>query len=400
MSRNKVTFILGTGGLGIWRSSGDYPNYSIIENGQNIEKSPGDLRSLAITQSPVKNHQLTLMSKTLMSRNKVTFIPIGTGGLGIWRSSGDYPNYSIIENGQNIEKSPGDLRRLAITQSPVKNHQLTLMSKTLMSRNKVTFIPIGTGGLGIWRSSGDYPNYSIIENGQNIEKSPGDLRSLAITQSPVKNHQLTLMSKTLMSRNKVTFIPIGTGGLGIWRSSGDYPNYSIIENGQNIEKSPGDLRRLAITQSPVKNHQLPLISKTVMSRNKVTFIPIGTGGLGIWRSRVDYPNYSIIENGQNIEKSPGDLRRLAITQSPVKNHQLTLMSKTVMSRNNKVTFIPIGTGGLGIWRSSGDFPNYSIIENGQNIEKSPGDLTSLPITQSPVKSHQLTLMSKTVMSRN
>ena len=27
---------------------------------------------------------------------------------------------------QNTEKSPGDLRRLSITQIPVKNHQLTL----------------------------------------------------------------------------------------------------------------------------------------------------------------------------------------------------------------------------------------------------------------------------------
>ena len=37
------------------------------------------------------------------------------------------PNYSIIENGQNTEKSPGDLSRLAVTQTPVKDHQLTLM---------------------------------------------------------------------------------------------------------------------------------------------------------------------------------------------------------------------------------------------------------------------------------
>ena len=28
-----------------------------------------------------------------------------------------------------------------------------------------------------------------------------------------------------------------------------------IENGQNTEKSPADLRRLAVTQSPVKDHQ-------------------------------------------------------------------------------------------------------------------------------------------------
>ena len=36
-------------------------------------------------------------------------------------------NYRIIENGQNTEKSPEDLRRLAITQSPVKDHQMSLM---------------------------------------------------------------------------------------------------------------------------------------------------------------------------------------------------------------------------------------------------------------------------------
>ena len=51
----------------------------------------------------------------------------GTGGLGGWRTSGDYPNYYIIENGQYTKKSPGDLRRLAVTQAPVKDHQLMLM---------------------------------------------------------------------------------------------------------------------------------------------------------------------------------------------------------------------------------------------------------------------------------
>ena len=51
----------------------------------------------------------------------------GTGGLGSWWTSGDNPNYYIIENGQNTEKSPEDFRRLVVTQTPVKNHQLTLM---------------------------------------------------------------------------------------------------------------------------------------------------------------------------------------------------------------------------------------------------------------------------------
>ena len=40
----------------------------------------------------------------------------------------------------------------------------------------------------------------------------------------------------------------GTEGLGNDKKSGDYPNNCIIEVGQNTEKSPGDLRRLAVTQ--------------------------------------------------------------------------------------------------------------------------------------------------------
>ena len=44
------------------------------------------------------------------------------------------------------------------------------------------------------------------------------------------------------------------GGLGSWRTSRDHPNDSIIEDSQNTDKSPGDLRRLAVTQTPVKIH--------------------------------------------------------------------------------------------------------------------------------------------------
>ena len=50
-----------------------------------------------------------------------------TGGLGGWSTSRDHPNYNIIEDGQNTEKNPGDLRRLAVTQNLVKDHQLKLM---------------------------------------------------------------------------------------------------------------------------------------------------------------------------------------------------------------------------------------------------------------------------------
>ena len=55
----------------------------------------------------------------------------------------------------------------------------------------------GTGGLEGWRASWDHPNYSIIENGQNSEKSPADLRIFGLTQTPVKNYLLKLMWKTI-----------------------------------------------------------------------------------------------------------------------------------------------------------------------------------------------------------
>ena len=48
----------------------------------------------------------------------------------------DYQNDSIAKNGQNPETCPGDLRRLAVTQTLVKNHQLTLMWKTLKEKKK------------------------------------------------------------------------------------------------------------------------------------------------------------------------------------------------------------------------------------------------------------------------
>ena len=38
-----------------------------------------------------------------------------------------------------------------------------------------------------------------------------------------------------------------TGRIRNKRTSGDSPDYSIIEIGQNTEKNPGDLRRLIVT---------------------------------------------------------------------------------------------------------------------------------------------------------
>ena len=76
---------------------------------------------------------------------KVTVIPIVIGAIGTVTegllkktgrlrnkgSSEDNPNYSIVKIGQNTEKCPGDLGKLVVTQTQVKDHQLTLMRKTL-----------------------------------------------------------------------------------------------------------------------------------------------------------------------------------------------------------------------------------------------------------------------------
>ena len=101
---------------------------------------PDDNR-INLKESEKKDKYLDLVREMKKLWNmKVTIIPIvigafgtitkglfWTGGFGGRRKSGDHPNYNIIEIGQNTEKSPGDLKRLAVTQTPVKYHQLTLM---------------------------------------------------------------------------------------------------------------------------------------------------------------------------------------------------------------------------------------------------------------------------------
>ena len=39
----------------------------------------------------------------------------------------------------------------------------------------------------------DHPSYSMTKIGQNTEKSPGNVRGLAITQTPLKDHHQTLV---------------------------------------------------------------------------------------------------------------------------------------------------------------------------------------------------------------
>ena len=49
----------------------------------------------------------------------------GAGELANKRTSGDNPDYSIVEIIRNTKEGPGDLRRIAVTQTPVEDHQQT-----------------------------------------------------------------------------------------------------------------------------------------------------------------------------------------------------------------------------------------------------------------------------------
>ena len=99
-----------------------------------------------------------------------------------------------------------------------------------------------------------------------VEFSFLDNHRVKLKESEKKDKYLDLTRKLEKLRNmKVAIIPIvigvlgtvtkGTGGLGNKRKSGDHPKYCISDIDQNTQKSPGDLKRLAVTYTPVKDYQ-------------------------------------------------------------------------------------------------------------------------------------------------
>ena len=83
-----------------------------------------------------------------------------------------------------------------------------------------------------------------------------------------KGDKYLVLAKELKRLWKVTVIPFIIGALGtipkgLVKGLEDLEirkqEESIIKISQNTEKRPGDLRRLAVTQTPVRNHQLMLV---------------------------------------------------------------------------------------------------------------------------------------------
>ena len=77
---------------------------------------------MKLTVIPIVIHALSTVTKGLVKELEDLYNK---------RTSRDDPNYSIVEIGQNTEKTPGDLRRVLVTQTqtPMKDHQITLRRK-------------------------------------------------------------------------------------------------------------------------------------------------------------------------------------------------------------------------------------------------------------------------------
>ena len=74
---------------------------------------------MRVTMIPIVNGELKTIPKGLQ---------MGTKRVENQTTNQGHPNYSISEIGQDTEKSHGDLRKLAVTQTPVKGNQPTLNS--------------------------------------------------------------------------------------------------------------------------------------------------------------------------------------------------------------------------------------------------------------------------------
>ena len=199
---------------------------------------------------------------------KVTIIPIGIGAFSTV-TKGLLKGLEDLEVGGRVEtirttallKTARIVRRLAITQSPVKDHQLTLMWKTLMSNNNHN-----NNNLLIVnkkRRTGWIVDFAVLAD-HRVKLKESEERDWNINFARELKQQLWNM--------KVTVIPViiehpeqspkeWYRDWKTWKSEDNLRSSSIIKVSPNTERSPGNERWLAVTQTPVKNFQLTLVWK-------------------------------------------------------------------------------------------------------------------------------------------
>ena len=94
---------------------------------KEIEKKDKYLNLARELKNALKHEGDIVTKCSWCTRKNSQEITTGTGRLGNKRKSEDHPNYRIIKISKNTEESPSDLQRFAVTQTPGKYHQLTLV---------------------------------------------------------------------------------------------------------------------------------------------------------------------------------------------------------------------------------------------------------------------------------
>ena len=90
--------------------------------------------------------------------------------------------------------------------------------------------------------------YSKIERKRKEGQVPGPCKGIEKTVGHESDDYNNFNWCSWYSQQK---IGTRTGRLGNNGTRGECPNYSIIEIGQNTEKSLGDMRKFVVTQTPV-----------------------------------------------------------------------------------------------------------------------------------------------------
>ena len=200
-----------TGGFGNKWTSRDHPNYRITKIVQNTGKSLGNSNSCekSLVNTRVKNSQKgkIIIPSWRMRRPKIqTDHQISTRPRDRQKKK-KKKSCQIVDFGV-----PADYKvRLKENEKKKKRDKyldLTWELQTLWNI-KVTAMPIIIRALGkipklLFKGLGDFKitgQVDIIQTsaliGQNTEESPGELRRLTVSHSPMKNYQLTLVWKTL-----------------------------------------------------------------------------------------------------------------------------------------------------------------------------------------------------------
>ena len=100
-----------------------------LSENQRKWKERQALRSCQRTKKAMEHEGISNTSCNWCTQNNLKRLGKGAGRVGNQRTSRNHPNYRNVKIGQNSEMGSGDLRRHAVSQIPMKNHQLTLSGK-------------------------------------------------------------------------------------------------------------------------------------------------------------------------------------------------------------------------------------------------------------------------------